>query len=191
MTGGATDIDLDIILALQLTIAWAGEALCQPRRLGWWRTDLVDEKGGGDLFARLTPRLQRWSALEAARETARRVDEQSRREVADPEKVRTLFHLGFRMDEKLGTRLSTLKSFEAPPDQVLPFPLDPESGFSRESLAVVLTALHPGVKHAAVLGGREIAGPALTEAVTLARQLAAALVPFSEHYPMPFARASS
>lgn len=90
------DSDLDQILALQLTIAWAGEGLCQPARLGWWRTDLVDEAGGGDLFARLTPRLQRWSALEAARETARRIDEQKRREVAEPEKVRTLFHLGFR-----------------------------------------------------------------------------------------------
>lgn len=191
MTGGATDHELDHILALQLTVAWAGEALCQPPRLGWWRTDLVDEAGGGDLFARLTPRLQRWSTLEAARETARRVDEQSRREVADPEKVRTLFHLGFRMDETLGTRLSTLKGSGAPPEQVFPFPLDLRAEFSRESLAVVLTTLHPGVKHAAVLGGREIAGPALTEPITLARQLAAALVPFAERYPMPFARASS
>jgi hypothetical protein len=108
MIGVLADSDLDSILALQLTVAWAGEALCQPPRLGWWRTDLVDEAGGGDLFARLTPRLQRWSTHEAARETARRVDEQSRREVADPEKVRSLFHLGFRVVEKLGTRLSTL-----------------------------------------------------------------------------------
>ena len=191
MTGGESDSGLDDILALQLTVAWAGEALSQPSRLGWWRTDLVDEKGGGDLFARLTPRLQRWSALEAARETARRVDEQRRREVADPEKVRTLFHLGFRMDEKLGTRLSTLKGSGAPPEQALRWPLDLKAGFSRESLALGLAGLHPGVKYAAVLGGREIAGPALPEPVTLARQLAAALVPFAERYPMPFARASS
>ena len=191
MTGGATDSDLDVILALQLTVAWAGEALCRPPRLGWWRTDLVDEAGGGDLFARLTPRLHRWSALEAARETARRVDEQSRREVADPEKVRTLFHLGFRMDERLETRLSILKGSAAPPEQVLPLPPDLKPGLSRESLAVVVTALHPGVKYAAVLGGREIFGPAIQEPVTFARQLAAALVPFAERYPMPFARASS
>ncbi len=188
---GVADGDLDSILALQLTVAWAGEGLCQPRRLRWWRTDLVDEAGGGDLFVRLTPRLQRWSALEAARETARRVDEQSRREVADSERVRTLFHLGFRMDERLGTRLAALKASEVPPHRALPFPLDLESGFSRESIVVVLAALHPGVKYAAVLGGREIAGPALTEPITLARQLAAALVPFAERYPMPFARVSS
>lgn len=191
MTGVLADSDLDSILALQLTVAWAGEGLCQPPRLGWWRTDLVDEAGGGDLFARLTPRVQRWSALEAVREAARRVDEQSRREVAEPERVRTLFHLGFRMDERLGTRLSVLKASEVPPERALPFPPDLKPDFSRESLAVLLTALRPGVKYAAVLGGREIAGPAQTAPVTLAQQLAAALVPFAERYPMPFARASS
>ncbi len=191
MTGGAKDQELDYILALQLTIAWAGEALCQPPRLGWWRTDLVDEEGGGDLFARLTPRLQRWSALEAVRETARRVDEQSRCALAEPERIRTLFHLGFHMDEKLGTRLSVLKASGAPPEQVVRLPLGPKSGFSRESLAVGLTDLYPGVRFAAVLGGREITGSAIQETVQLARQLAAALVPFAERYPMPFARASS
>ncbi|WP_395830945.1 hypothetical protein [Archangium violaceum] len=40
---------LDTILALQLTVAWAGEGRCEPARLGWWQTDLVDEAGGGDL----------------------------------------------------------------------------------------------------------------------------------------------
>lgn len=191
MTGGATVGDLDHILALQLTIAWAGEALCRPPRLGWWRTDLVDQAGGGDLLARLTPRLQRWSALEAVRETARRVDEQSRREVAEPERVRTLFHLGFRIDEELGTRLSTLKRSGAPPEQVLPFPLDLKADFSPEALAVVLSSLQPGVKFAAVLGGRALSGATVPEPVTLARQLAAALVPLVERYPMPFARAFS
>ena len=37
---------LDAILALQLTVAWAGEGLADPKRLEWWRTDLVDELGG-------------------------------------------------------------------------------------------------------------------------------------------------
>jgi len=45
---------LDTILALQMTVAWAGEGLCDPKRLNWWRTDLVDELGGGDLFQRLS-----------------------------------------------------------------------------------------------------------------------------------------
>jgi hypothetical protein len=33
---------LGVILALQFTIAWAGEGRCVPPRLGWWQTDLVD-----------------------------------------------------------------------------------------------------------------------------------------------------
>jgi hypothetical protein len=47
---------LDEILTLQLLVAWAGEGLSDPPRLGWWRTMLVDEFGGEDLFKRLTPR---------------------------------------------------------------------------------------------------------------------------------------
>ncbi len=50
---------LDAILALQLTVAWAGEGLADPKRLDWWRTDLVDPMGGGDLFARLFPKTHR------------------------------------------------------------------------------------------------------------------------------------
>jgi len=49
------DAILDTVLALQLTVAWAGEGLSEPPRLGWWQTDLVDELGGGDLLARLLP----------------------------------------------------------------------------------------------------------------------------------------
>ena len=79
-----TDAELDRLLARQLMVAWAGEGRCQPRRLGWWDTDLVDEAGGGDLFARLTPKSHRWAALEAAREAARRCDAEARRKMGDP-----------------------------------------------------------------------------------------------------------
>jgi hypothetical protein len=48
MTTQVSDSALDEILALQCTIAWAGEGRCSPRRLGWWDTDLIDESGGGD-----------------------------------------------------------------------------------------------------------------------------------------------
>jgi hypothetical protein len=43
------------LLTLQLLVAWAGEALSDPPRLGWWRTMLVDELGGGDLCQRAEP----------------------------------------------------------------------------------------------------------------------------------------
>src|SRR6187455_1033423 len=53
---------LDEILSLQLAVAWAGEAAGEPARLGWWKSDLVDGEGGGDLFARLVPRTAKWAS---------------------------------------------------------------------------------------------------------------------------------
>src|SRR3990167_3395844 len=100
---------LDTILALQFTIAWAGEGRCQPKRLGWWDTDLIDDAGGGDLLRRLAPRTHAWASLEAAREAARRVDEKARKKMADPDAMRTLFFLGFDLDEQLNDRLAALK----------------------------------------------------------------------------------
>jgi hypothetical protein len=41
------DEALDAILAMQLTIVWAGEGRSTPKRLGWWDTDLISEDGGG------------------------------------------------------------------------------------------------------------------------------------------------
>ncbi len=86
---------LDTILALQLTVAWAGEGLSDPKRLDWWRTDLVDELGGGDLFARLLPKPHRWASLEAVRKVAIQVDRETRLGMAKPDQVRTLFFWGF------------------------------------------------------------------------------------------------
>ena len=67
MTQTAPDAVLDEILALQITVAWAGEGTCAPPRLGWWRTDLVDPAGGGDLLARLLPNTHAWAVFEAVR----------------------------------------------------------------------------------------------------------------------------
>jgi hypothetical protein len=50
-------------LSLQLAVAWAGEAAGEPTRLGWWKSDLVDPEGGGDLFARLALRTAPWAGL--------------------------------------------------------------------------------------------------------------------------------
>jgi len=58
-----SDSSLDAILALQLTLAWAG-GRCSPRCLGWWNTDLVDESGGGDLWACLPPQTHASAGLE-------------------------------------------------------------------------------------------------------------------------------
>jgi hypothetical protein len=71
---------LDEILAFQFVVAWAGEGRCEPKRLGWWDTDLIDPAGGGDLLARLLPRTHAWASLEAVREAARRTDAKAVRE---------------------------------------------------------------------------------------------------------------
>jgi len=45
---GLTRADLDLALALQIAVAWAGET----GRLGWCRSELTSEWDGEDLFAR-------------------------------------------------------------------------------------------------------------------------------------------
>src|SRR5689334_18925175 len=111
---------LDTVLALQITVAWAGEGRCEPRRLGWWPTDLVDPAGGGDLLARLLPRTHAWASLEAVREAARRADAQAREALANPDRLRTLFFLGFEIDELLSERLTSHKRAGTAITHVLP-----------------------------------------------------------------------
>jgi hypothetical protein len=104
------DQTLDTILAMQLTVAWAGEGRCSPRRLGWWDTDLIDDAGGGDFFARLLPQTHAWASLEAVCEAARRTDAKARARMANPDNMRTLYFLGFEAEEQLGDRLVAHKS---------------------------------------------------------------------------------
>lgn len=180
---------LDSILALQLTVAWAGEGRCEPRRLGWWPTDLVDPAGGGDLFARLLPRTHAWASLEAVREAARRVDAEGRRSLADPDRMRTLFFLGFELDERLAERLAAHKRAGLSPSAALPLPLSFDTPFSTEALTEALRS--PGGAAPAYTiapKGRQLKGQ-MPEAPELAvRHLAAALFPLAEQYPLPFYR---
>src|SRR5690606_41692224 len=98
--------ELDHILSLQLTVAWAGETAGDPPRLGWWGSDLVDPEGGGDLFARLVPKTAAWASLSLVREAARQIDAERRRGVANGDALVTLFHFGFEVDEQLADRLA-------------------------------------------------------------------------------------
>jgi hypothetical protein len=180
---------LDTLLALQLTVAWAGEGRCEPRRLGWWQTDLVDEAGGGDFLARLLPRTHAWASLEAVREAARRADDEARRSMATRDSVRTLFFLGFDLDERLAERLAAHKRSGKPPHEALSFPVSLVSTFSADALADALRV--PGVETAAyavVPSGRQLKGAPPSAPELLVRNLAAALLPFPERYPLPFYR---
>ncbi|KAB2906739.1 MAG: BREX-6 system BrxE protein [Kofleriaceae bacterium] len=175
---------LDKILAIQLTVAWAGEGRCSPRRLGWWDTDLLDPAGGGDFFARLLPQTHAWAALEAVREAARRTDAKARAKMADPDRMRTLYFLGFEVDERLGDRLHTLKGVRRAPADVLPLPLPLTAEFNKDTLA---RALGGGdAPFAVVPGARQLKGKRPSAPDAAVAQLAAALVPFVDQYPLPF-----
>ena len=182
---------LDTILALQITVAWAGEALSEPKRVGWWRTDLVDELGGGDLFKRLFPHTHQWASLEAVRQVAIQVDKQAREGMAKPDEVRTLLFWGFAVDEKLAERLSFHKRSGKKPVEVLDFPLELNADFVKVDFEDALRMPNHNVTHKLVPGGREIA-EAMPEALELrAKKLAAGLLPLADNYPMPFYRVES
>jgi len=188
MYRGGSGEELDEILALQAAVSWAGEGLCSPPRLAWWRTDLLDEAGGGDLFSRLVPRTEKWAALEAVREAARRTDEHARQGIAEPERLRTLFFFGFLVDERLSERLLELKRSGKTPEGALPGPLLAGAVFDADSFATALRSLDGAAAYSAVPGGRELRGPLPSDLRAVARRLAAALVPFTPVYPMPFSR---
>ena len=61
--------DLDHILCLQFSLAWAGEAPEETdgdERLKWWHTDLLHPDAGMALFEQLFPRTALWAALRSA-----------------------------------------------------------------------------------------------------------------------------
>ncbi len=187
MAAPVPDITLDEILAIQLTVAWAGEGRCEPRRLGWWDTDVIDEAGGGDFFARLLPKTHVWAALEAAREAARRVDADARQGMAAPDAVRSLFFLGFALDEQLDDRLAMLKRQGAEgvsPNEALALPLMLDAEFDQSALEAAL-ALDSKEMFKTEPTGRLLQGVS-TEPQALVRRLAAALVPLGDHYPLPY-----
>lgn len=177
---------LDNILALQLLVAWAGEGRSEPKRFGWWDTDLVDEAGGADLLARLAPRTHVWSSLELVREAARRVDAKARGKHGDPDKLRSLFFLGFELDEKVSDRLAELKRAGKAPEEVLPLPLRLNADFTPNKVTEVLTKLGKVAFDKVPPVGRQLKGVAPNSPEAMVQNLAAALVPVVEVYPLPF-----
>ena len=183
----AADLDTktaDRILAVQLTIAWAGEE-SEPPRLGWWKTDLVDPDAGGDLLARLLPRTHRWAGYELARDAARRIDRRARSQMADRDKVLTLFHLGFHCDEQLDQRIRDHKTAGTDPSTVIPSQLIGD-GFSTEAVIEWIGTLEGDGAFKVAPGGRKLTAPVPSDRYALVANLAAALVPLAEIYPLPF-----
>ncbi len=184
-----TDLaDLDLALTAQLRVAWAGEA-GEERRLGWWRSDLVSEFGGEDLFRRLLPNTWPWAVLQGAREAARRRDAELRRQSDDPGRVVTLFSLGFDLDERLDERLQALKAASAPPHEALPG-LSDVSGTAawRPAAFLAWAESHGPAPFTASPLGRRLPGAPPTALPALVSALVAALAPLSDAYPLPHFR---
>jgi len=194
--------EVDFLLTAQLAVAWAGEggegALSFPQgpagsedqgaRLSWWRSDLVSEFGGEDLFQRLLPHTSRWAVLQAAREAARRRDAESRAQYHDPDEIVSLFCLGFETDERVDERLGDFKRSGASPEEALPG-LAQVVGkrWDRASFTKWLES-HGKTAFVAEPIGRRIKGEPPPQLKELAGQLLAALNPPAESYPLPHFR---
>jgi len=185
--------ELDAILALQFSVAWAGErADSRNPRLGWWHTDVIDAAGGGDFLARLLPKTHAWAALELAREAARRVDYEARRGYAKPDAMRTLFFLGGEIDWQLAERLLEQKRTRCDDSKgPVPLPQHVLAGLSTSTLhelraQVAAEPGYPGFDVA--VGGRQLRGTWPQSAVLGVQHLTHALftTPLPAAYPLAF-----
>lgn len=179
--------DLDTVLTIQILVAWAGES-GDPPRLGWWRTDMASEYGGEDLFRRLLPNTWRWATLQAAREAARRTDEQSRREAHDADALVSLFALGVDVDRRLDERLQDLVRTGQRPADALPGLAEwIGQPFDRDAFGAWLRQFGEPASVAAP-SGRRLKGAPPEDIATAARSLASALLPLGSGYPLPHYR---
>jgi hypothetical protein len=180
---------IDTALTSQIVVAWAGEA-GEERRLGWWRSDLVSEYGGEDLFRRLLPGTWRWAVLQGAREAARRTDAESRSHDHNPDRIISLFSLGFELDERIDERLQDLKRSGRAPAEALPGLAVVNEGWHRDRFWDWVTG-HGEADVSASPVGRQLRGGPPIAVDQLVRKLVAGLVPPAETYPLPHFRRAS
>lgn len=182
---------LDQVLTAQIVVAWAGEGGEVPR-LDWWRTDLSSKYGGEDLFKRLLPKTWEWAVLQAVRETARRKDEELRRQASDPDQLLTLYRFGFALDERLEERLQTHKRSGISPREALPGLVEAlgsagAEAWSRTAFQEWVEA-HGPVHAETTPTGRVLKGSVPDGLDRKAQQLVAALAPLGDSYPLPHFR---
>ncbi|MEV0726570.1 BREX-6 system BrxE protein [Micromonospora purpureochromogenes] len=181
--------DVDRALTSQLVVAWAGET-GEERGLGWWRSDLVSEYGGEDLFRRLLPGTWRWAVLQGAREAARRKDAELRRHDYDPDRIVSLFSLGFELDERIEERFHDLKRSGRAPDEALPGLAVVSDGWCRDQFWDWVIG-HGETGAVASPIGRRLKGSPPIALDLRVRKLVAGLAPSADTYPLPhYMRAS-
>lgn len=178
--------DIDLALTAQIVVAWAGET-GEEKRLGWWRSDLVSEFGGEDLFRRLLPSTWPWAVLQGVRETARRQDAELRRQEHDPDRIISLYNLGFELDERIEERFQDLKRSGRNPYKALPGLNAIADGWN---LILFLEWVdgHGEVEFTTTPIGRRLKGLPPSDLNQIVSKLVAALVPAAENYPLPHFR---
>lgn len=184
------DIDvrvLDGILAWQIVIAWAGEKGVEPEKLNWWDSSLADPIAGADFFRRLVPRTSAWTAMEAAVDAARAVDKVRRRKAGNPDRLRTLFFLGYDVDRALTKRLYEHKMAGTPPSQALPLPVPlDDDAFAPEAVAEACRKAWASTAYEHTQVGREMQGRPPADPLRLVERLVGTLAPFEPDYPCPY-----
>jgi hypothetical protein len=181
--------DIDFALAAQIAVAWAGEA-GEESRLGWWRTDMMSEFGGEDLFKRLLPHTWDWAAVQAVREAARRHDALRRSKVHDADTVVSLYHLGFALDERVDERLLELKRTGVAPGLALKHYGElAEESWSLDSFRRWVRD-HGESAYEAAPSGRQLKGAPPDSLEQVVRRLVGALDPLPDRYPMPHFRSA-
>lgn len=140
------------------------------------------------MLARLLPRTHQWAGLSLARRAAGRVDALGRQHLAAPDRVRTLFHLGFEIDEQLCDQVARYRRQEAQAREVLFDRFAIGYPWSLDAFTAYLQRL-PAVKIKETAAGRRITTKAKS-AVEQVRLLAAALLPLKAQYPLPYFEAS-
>lgn len=178
--------DIDLALTAQLVVAWAGET-GEEKRLGWWRSDLISEFGGEDLFRRLLPSTWPWAVLQGARETARRRDAELRRQDHNPDRIISLFNFGFELDERIEERFQDLKRSGRTPHDALPGLAVIRDGWSRARFLEWVEG-HGDAEVTSAPIGRRLKGLPPSGLEPLVRKLVAALAPAAENYPLPHFR---
>jgi hypothetical protein len=183
-------VHLDRALTAQFVVAWAGES-GDPKRLGWWQSDLISPYGGRDLFRRLLPKTAEWAVLQAAREAARRTDAEMRRRDHDPDRILSLFRLGFELDERLEERLQDLKQSGRGPYEALPGLAPAITPVWDAGRFLQWIQTHGNIKTDATPSGRRIAGSPSADLDDLVRRLVAALAPLGDSYSLPHFRSAA
>ena len=178
--------DIDLALTAQLVVAWAGET-GEEKRLGWWRSDLISEFGGEDLFRRLLPSTGPWAVFQGAWETARRRDAELRRQDHDPDRIISLFNFGFEVDERIEERFQDLKRSGRNPHDALPGLAVVGDGWSRARFLEWVEG-HGDAEVTPAPIGRRLKGLPPSGLEPLVRKLVAALAPAVESYPLPHFR---